>query len=84
MIGATFSLGRDTSSETTRGKTATIHQLTTMLSTSKTVVLFPDHNQLLTSSANDPSLTDAQATIKVSGHQLQWLAGGYDLEIGHF
>ena len=22
--------------------------------------------------------------IKVSGHQHQWLAGGYDLEIGHF
>ena len=23
-------------------------------------------------------------TIKVLGHQYQWLAGGYDLEIGHF
>ena len=22
--------------------------------------------------------------IKVSGHQHRWLAGGYDLEIGHF
>ena len=22
--------------------------------------------------------------IKVSGHQYWWLAGGYDLEIGHF
>ena len=22
--------------------------------------------------------------IKVTGHQHQWLAGGYDLEIGHF
>ena len=22
--------------------------------------------------------------IKVKGHQYQWLAGGYDLEIGHF
>ena len=26
----------------------------------------------------------ARATIKVSGHQYRWLAGGYDLEIGHF
>ena len=24
------------------------------------------------------------AIIKVSGHQYRWLAGGYDLEIGHF
>ena len=29
-------------------------------------------------------LTCAQVIIKVSGHQYQWLAGGYDLEIGHF
>ena len=26
---------------------------------------------------------NAQAIIKVSGHQYRWLAGGYDLEIGH-
>ena len=26
----------------------------------------------------------ARAIIKVSSHQCQWLAGGYDLEIGHF
>ena len=26
----------------------------------------------------------AQAIMKVSGHEHQWLAGGYDLEIGHF
>ena len=30
------------------------------------------------------SLAGAQAVIKVSGHQHRWLAGGYDLEIGHF
>ena len=30
------------------------------------------------------SLADTQVIIKVSGHQYQWLAGGYDLEIGHF
>ena len=28
--------------------------------------------------------SDAQAIIKVLGHQHQWLAGGYDLEIGYF
>ena len=30
------------------------------------------------------SKTSAQTITKVSGHQYQWLAGGYDLEIGHF
>ena len=39
----------------TQGKNATIHQLTTMLSTSKTV-LFPGHNHLLTTGADDPTL----------------------------
>ena len=29
-------------------------------------------------------LSGAWAIVKVSGHQYQWLAGGYDLEIGHF
>ena len=29
-------------------------------------------------------LLHAQEIIKVSGHQHQWLAGGYDLEIGYF
>ena len=37
------------------GKKATIHQVTTMLSTSKNV-LFPGHNHLLTIGADDPSL----------------------------
>ena len=64
-------------------KKATIHQVTTMLATSKNV-LFPGHNHLLTTSADDMSLPGTRATIKVSGHQHQWLAGGYDLEIGHF
>ena len=36
----------------TVGKEATIHQLTTMLSTSKNV-LFIGHNRLLTTSADD-------------------------------
>ena len=29
-------------------------------------------------------ITGPQAIIKVSGHQYRWLAGGYDLEMGHF
>ena len=49
-----------------------------MLATSKNV-LFPGHNHLLTTGADDPSLV-----IKVSGHQHRVLAGGYNLEIGHF
>ena len=54
-----------------------------MLETSKNV-LFPGHNHLLTTGADDPSLAGSRAIIKVSGHQYQWSAGGYDLEIGHF
>ena len=53
-----------------------------MLSTAKHV-LFPGHNHLLPTSTDDPSLASAQAIIKVSGHQYQWLAGGYHLEIGY-
>ena len=30
------------------------------------------------------TMLGARAIIKVSGHQYRWLAGGYDLEIGHF
>ena len=56
-----------------------------MLATSKNV-LFPGHNHLLTTSTDDPSLIIALASnrviIKVLGNQHQWLAGGYDLEIG--
>ena len=37
------------------GKQTTIHQLTTMLSTSENV-LFPSHNHLLTTGADDPTL----------------------------
>ena len=54
-----------------------------MLATSENV-LFPGHKHLLTTGADDPSLAGTLAIIKVSGHQHQWLAGGYDLEIGHF
>ena len=65
------------------GKKDTIHQVTKMLATSWNV-LFPGHNHQLNTSTDDPSLAGARATIKVSGHQYLWLAGGYDLEIGHF
>ena len=54
-----------------------------MLATSKNV-LFPGHNHLPTNDTDDPSLAGARAIIKVSGYQYRWLAGGYDLEIGHF
>ena len=37
------------------GQKATIHQVTTMLATSKNV-LFPGHDRLLTTSADDPTL----------------------------
>ena len=53
---------------------ATIHQVTTMLATSKNV-LFSGHNHLLTTSADDPSL-HACMIIKVLGHQYWWVAGG--------
>ena len=47
---------------------ATIHLVTTMLATSKTV-LFPDHNHLLTTGTDDPLLAAAWVIIEVSGHQ---------------
>ena len=52
-----------------------------MLATSKNV-LYPGDKHLLTTNTDD--LAGAWAIIKVSGHQYWWLAGGYDLEIGHF
>ena len=57
-----------------------------MLATSKSV-LFPGPIHLLTTSTDDPSLIitlRSLAIMKVSGHHHQWLACGYDLEIGHF
>ena len=54
-----------------------------MIAISKNV-LFLGHKHLLKTGTDDPSLAGALALIKVSGHQYQWLAGGYDLEIGHF
>ena len=54
-----------------------------MLATSKNV-LFPGHNHLLTTGTDDPSLAGSRMINRVSGHQYQWLAGGYALEIGQF
>ena len=65
------------------GQKNTIHQVTTMLATSKNV-LFPGHSHLLTTGTDDPSHAGTWAIIKVSGHRYQWLADGYDLEVWHF
>ena len=54
-----------------------------MLATSKNV-LFLRHNHLLTTDTDDPSVTGTRVITKVLGHQYWWLAGGHDLEIGHF
>ena len=54
-----------------------------MIATCKNVP-FPGHDHLLTTGTDDPSFAGARAIIKVSGHQYRWLAGAYDLEIGHF
>ena len=70
-------------SANTEQKKHTIHQVTTMLSTS-TNVLFPGHNHLLTSGTDDPTLWLSPERQQVKGQQHRWLAGGYDLEIGHF
>ena len=67
-------------SKTHCAKKATIHQVTTMLATSKDI-LFPGHNHLLTTYTDNPSLTGPRVIIKGSGHQYQWLADGYDLDI---
>ena len=37
-----------------------------------------------TTITDDPSLAGARVIIQMSGHQYRWLAGDYDLEIGHF
>ena len=69
-------------------KKDTIHQVTTMLATTKNI-LFPGHNHVLTTGADDPTLliiarASPRVIIEVKGHQHRWLAIGYDLEIGHF
>ena len=39
---------------------------------------------LTTTGIDNSSLAGGWVIIKVSSHQYWWLAGGYDLEIGHF
>ena len=57
-------------------KKATIHQVTTMLATSKNV-LFPGHYHLLTTGADDPSLWISPERQQVKGHQYcRWLWPG--------
>ena len=73
----------NTKQGSTLRKKATIHQLTTMLFTSKNL-LFPGYNHMLTTGADDPSLWLSSKSQLVKGHQHGWLEGGYDLEIEHF
>ena len=54
-----------------------------MLVTSKNV-LFPGHNHLQTTGADDLTLKLSPERQRVKVHQYWRLAGGYDLEIGHF
>ena len=54
-----------------------------MLDTTKND-LFLDHNGLLTTGADDLTLWLSPDRQQVKGHQYQWLADGYALEIGHF
>ena len=69
------------------GKTATIHQVTTMLATSKHVLFVgynhPTNRRYWWPDTSIITRVPARVIIKVSGHQYQWLAGGYDLKIGH-
>ena len=51
-----------------------------MLATSKNVPL-SGHNHLLTTRTDDPALLIIDRAPESRQHQ--WLAGGYDLEIGH-
>ena len=61
-------------------KALAIHQVTTILSTSKNV-LFQGYNHLLTTGTDDPSLAHWHLGNNQSGHQYRWLVGGYDLAI---
>ena len=75
--------GRKMEYSITRRKKATIHQVTTVLTTSKNV-LFPGPNHLLTTGTDDLTLWLSPERQWVKGHQYRWSAGSYDLEIGHF
>ena len=55
-----------------------------MLATSKNVLLPGQNHHYWWPFILIITLAGARVIIKVSGHQYRWLAGGYDLEIGHF
>ena len=54
-----------------------------MLATYKNV-WFPGHNHLLTTGTDDLTLWLSSEHQCVKFDQYRWLAGGYNLEIGHF
>ena len=56
-----------------------------MLATYKNI-LYPGHIHLLTTGTDDPSLSEALATMKMSGHQYgsSVFSRSYDLEKRHF
>ena len=68
----------------TAQKKNTIYQVTTMLATSKTVPFIGHNHRYWRPDTLTIARAPARVIIKVSGHQYWWLAGGYDLEIGHF
>ena len=74
----------------TRCAKTAIHQVITILATSKNLLYFQVITSLLTTGRPTDDLTLiivrvlAMVIIKVSGHQYCWLLGGYYLEIGHF
>ena len=70
----------------TLGKKATIYQITTMLATSKNVLIPGNITTCKTQvgPTDDPTLWLLPEHQRVKDHQCRWLAGGYDLEIGHF
>ena len=47
-------------------------------------VLFPGHNHPANPGTDDQTIWVSPKSKSVKGHQYRWLAGGYDLEIGHF
>ena len=64
-------------------KEAAIHQVTIMLATFKNI-LFPGHiHRYKWPDTLIITWTSVRVIIKVSGHQYQWLAGGYYQEIGY-
>ena len=65
LKGKCFTIGK---CENHCAKKATIHQVTTMLATSKNV-LFPGPNHLLTTGSEDPTLRLSPKRQRVKGHQ---------------